>query len=228
MNDLAEIDGRLRDGLLFCKKAYDIFDIIRGGRDGISKLRLRKDKYIKKFIEEVLPIARYVQVRYSYGHRIKVKWINGNQNYDACVYLSGARVINDNIVRKQYLEVTTAIYNNSHLFREYINTQGYAFGIKGIDYDKMKKQIISKPYVQVNTEMQDDFVKIILDRICDKSEKIYPLNTKLLIHCMFDGVCLDCEWLYIINKVKESMVNVNHKFNEIVLFDSNMMHFTSI
>src|SRR5712692_7688198 len=38
---LSTFDGQLLDGLDFCRKAYDLFDQVSGGPDGIAKLRLR-------------------------------------------------------------------------------------------------------------------------------------------------------------------------------------------
>jgi hypothetical protein len=71
------------DGLDFCGKVYDLFDQVRGGPDGIAKLRLRPTKNEKRLIEELIPIARYMQARYREGHRIKVHWFSGSQPYDA-------------------------------------------------------------------------------------------------------------------------------------------------
>jgi len=43
-NELSDFDNRLMNGLVFCKKAYDLFEGIRRSPDGIARLRLRKGK----------------------------------------------------------------------------------------------------------------------------------------------------------------------------------------
>lgn len=226
MHELNEINGRLRDGLVYCRKAYAIFENIRVSNGGVKRLRLRKDKFIKKLIEEILPIARYVQIRYSHGQKIKVKWVDGSQNYDAYLLVSGPKVESLNIPRKQFLEVTTAVHENDHMARKHLNDKGYVFGVKGVSKNKNTNEIESVPHVRTNREAEDDFIDIILDRIEYKRHKVYPDNTTLLIQCMFDTPFLETEWAYIVEKIKNA--NVCHKFKEIVIFDSNFRYFATI
>ena len=89
---LADFDNHLMNGLDFCKKAYGLFEQIRRSSNGIERLRLRKGKLEKKLVEELLPIARYIQARYSHGRHMKVLWKDGTQNYDARLLSTGALV----------------------------------------------------------------------------------------------------------------------------------------
>jgi hypothetical protein len=91
---LSTFDGRLLDGLKFCKSAYDMFNQVRSGPDGISRLRMRPTKEEKRLTEELIPIARYVQTRYTVGRQIKVRWRSGSQPYDAVLLSSGSYVEN--------------------------------------------------------------------------------------------------------------------------------------
>src|ERR1019366_7780432 len=86
---LSTFDDQLLDGLEFCRKVYDLFDQVQNGPDGIAKLRLRPSKNEKRLVEELIPIARYVQARYREGRRIKVRWLSGSQPYDAILWSSG-------------------------------------------------------------------------------------------------------------------------------------------
>ncbi|HEY5073299.1 MAG TPA: hypothetical protein VII34_01300 [Pyrinomonadaceae bacterium] len=88
--DLAAIDNQLLDGLEFCTRVYDLFDRARKQPDGIARLRLRPSNIEKRLIEELIPIARYLQARYREGRRIKVRWLSGSQSYDAVLWSSGA------------------------------------------------------------------------------------------------------------------------------------------
>src|SRR5262245_206815 len=92
--DLSTFDDQLLDGLDFCKLVYELFDQVRSGPDGVAKLRLRPTKTEKRLVEELIPIAHYVQARYREGRRIKVRWCSGAQPYDAILWSTGWSVKN--------------------------------------------------------------------------------------------------------------------------------------
>src|SRR5258705_9198828 len=102
--DLSAFDGRLLNGLDFARKAYDLFEQVRKGPDGVAKLRLRPTKDEKRLIEELIPLARYVQARYSHGRRIKIRWLSGSQPYDAILLSAGGFVEQRMAPRRQYAE----------------------------------------------------------------------------------------------------------------------------
>jgi hypothetical protein len=171
MQELSEISNSLMDGLIFCRKTYKIFENIKQSKDGIEKVRLQKG-IMNKFIKEVLPIARYVQMKYSPGRKIKVKWINGYEPYDAYFLSSGFLVDIGEVSRKQFIQVTTAVHQNDYLCRQYFVEKGHSWGPKGTKYrEKKSKEIISEPYVYSNMEHADDFAGIIIERIGNKSKK---------------------------------------------------------
>jgi hypothetical protein len=135
---LADFDNHLMNGLDFCKKAYGLFEQIRRNSNGVERLRLRKGKLEKKLVEELLPIARYIQARYSHGRQMKVRWKDGTQNYDARLLSTGALVDVRLSPKSQYVEVTTAIHENDHIARSISNKNGHVghvFGVKGIQKD---------------------------------------------------------------------------------------------
>lgn len=49
--DLSAFDGRLLDGLNFCRKVYLLFEQIKAGPDGTTRLRMRPAKVEKRLIE---------------------------------------------------------------------------------------------------------------------------------------------------------------------------------
>ncbi len=215
--DLTLFTNRLMDGLDFCKKVYALFEQIRTSPDGAKRLRLRKGKTEKKLIEELIPIARYVQARYSHGRRLRVRWIDGGQQYDARLLSTGALIDKRLVPKRQYIEATTAVHENDHLFRKLINDQGYAFGVKGISLNRSTKQIVSNPHVYVNDEAKSDLAKRILARIQAKKKIEYPKGTVLLIQCFLDTLLLEDEWQDAIARIPR----VDHQFDEVFVFDSN-------
>lgn len=216
---LADFDNHLINGLDFCRRAYGLFEQIRRSSNGVERLRLRKSKLGKKLVEELLPIARYVQARYSHGRQIKVRWKDGTQNYDARLLSAGALVDVHLSPRSQYVEVTTAVHENDHIARSILNKNGCVFGVKGIQKDLQTGKYISGPYVCANRELSEDLAQKILERIKVKTKIKYPADTTLIVQCFLDTLFFEDEWDYAIQKVKDN--GVEHRFREIFLFDSN-------
>jgi len=222
---LSEINNKLKDGLIFCRKAYRILEYAQRSEEGIKAVRLQKGK-INKFIKEVLPISRYVQMKYCPGRQINVMWIDGNQSYDAYLLSSGYLVEAGEVPREQFIEVTTAVHQNDYLCRQYFVEKGHSCGPNGTKMDKKTKEIISKPYIYAYREHADDFAAIIIERIGEKSKINYPENTILLIWCQLNHIFSESEWDYMVDKVKKAQVPNN--FREKSLFDSNHRFFTTL
>jgi hypothetical protein len=216
---LKDFDNHLMDGLDFCKKVYDSFEQIRRGIDGTKRLRLRRSQLEKKLIEELIPIARYVQARYSHGRRLKVRWLSGGQQYDARLLSSGALVDNGLVPKRQFLEVTTAVHEKDHYLRRLLDEQVPTFGVKGIAWDPKTKKPISRPHAYRNTEAQADLSARIIQRIMVKNKIDYPRRTVLVIQCFLDRLILEDEWQQSIEEVRR--VSLSHRFEEVFVFDSN-------
>jgi len=220
--DLSTFDGRLLDGLDFCRKVYDLFDQVRRGPDGVAKLRLRPTKNEKRLLEELIPIARYVQARYQEGRRIKVCWCSGSQSFDAILWSSGALVEHHQAPRKLLVEVTTSVHPNEHLTRQVLHERGGSFGVKGISRNKKTGDIVSKPHVHTNDELTTDLAGQIIERLRSKSDKQYPLGTVLVVNCVPNGLILDSEWEDAIERVTKAQVHL--AFREVFLLDMVMSH----
>jgi hypothetical protein len=220
--DLSTFDGQLLDGLDFCRKAYDLFDQVQRGADGIKKLRLRPTMTEKRLVEELIPIARYVQARYREGRRIKVRWLSGSQPYDAVLWSSGGLVEHRMAPRKLFVEVTTSVHQNEHLARRLLHERGGSFGVKGISRDKKTGQIISKPHVHTKDELQADLADQIVERIKSKSAKDYPSATVLIVNCFANGLILDTEWKDAVERVTKAQTH--EAFREVFLLETTMSH----
>jgi hypothetical protein len=224
--DLSTFDGQLLDGLDFCLKVYDLFDQVRDGPDGISKLRLRPTKNEKRLIEELIPIARYVQARYREGRRIKVRWFSGSQPFDAILWSSGGLVKHRMAPRKLFVEVTTSVHQNEHLARRLLHERGGSFGVKGIWRDSQTGDIVSKPHVHINDELATDLASQILERLKSKGRKNYSPGTVLVVNCVANGIILDSEWNDAIERVTKARVHL--AFREVFLLETVMSHSTTL
>jgi hypothetical protein len=224
--DLSTFDDQLLDGLDFCRKVYDLFDQTQGAPEGVAKLRLRPTKNEKRLVEELIPIARYVQARYREGRRIKVRWLSGSQPYDGILWSSGGLVEHHMAPRKLFVEVTTSVHENDHLARRLLHEKGGSFGVKGISRVKRTGEIISKPHVHTNDELATDLASQIIERLTSKSAKPYPPGTVLIVNCFANGLILGSEWDDTIERVKKAQVHL--AFREVFLIETVMSHSTTL
>jgi hypothetical protein len=214
---LSTFDGQLLDGLDFCREAYDLFDQVLRAPDGVARLRKRQGVE-KKLIEELLPIAWYVQSRYHEGRRLKVRWFSGLQAYDAVLWSSGGWVSHGMAPRKVLLEVTGSMHPSEFLARQLLQTEGGSFGVKGILRDAKTKVVTSEPHVHNNDEIQVDLADQILERLTQKAAKSYPWNTVLIMQCFCNTLTLDTEWTDAIKRVEAAQPNI--PFREVFLIQS--------
>ena len=224
--ELSIFDGQLLDGLDFCRKVYDLFDQVMGEPDGIAKLRLRQTKTEKRLIEELIPVASYVQARYRVGRRIKVRWFSGSQPYDAILWSSGSLVEQRMAPRRLFVEVTTSVHQNEYLARRLLHERGGSFGVKGISRDKKTGNIVSKPHVHTPEELATDLAGQILERLKSKSAKGYSPGTVLIVNCVANSLIYDSEWNDAIERVTKAQVHL--AFREVFLLEMVMSHSTTL
>jgi len=223
--DLSTFDRRLLDGFNFCRKVYALFEQIKTGPDGTARLRMRPSKDEKRLIEELIPLARYVQARYREGRRIKVRWFAGSQPYDGQLLSAGAIVDKDLAPKRVFVEVTTAVHQNDYLMRQALQEQPSVFGLKGLSRDKKTRAIASEPHVFTPAERAADLADTIIARLQEKTEKGYPPNTVLIIYCVLHGVTYDNEWNDAIAQV--AAANAHHAFAEVFLIETSIAAFSA-
>jgi hypothetical protein len=219
MTELAIIDNRAIEGFNFCKKAYQAFYRIRYSPDGLSRIRMRNDNAPKKLIEEVLPIARYVQAVYCPGRRIRVRWVDGNQNYDGIAYYSGDDVTKGTQPKKMYLEVTNAMHKKDYLHRRHLHEKGHVFGYRGIKFSKSTKHVESTPIVRKGYEHITELVDLVKQRIEEKENKKYPDPCALIVQYHTDTVILYDEWEAMTTALRT--IPDRDRFREIFLMERN-------
>lgn len=118
---LSGFDGRLTDGLIFCRRVYAMFDQIRTDMGGIERLRMLASKTEKRLSEELIPLAHYIQARYREGWRLKVRWFAGTDPLDAKILGSGLLVDRGFRPKQLSVEITSAMHKNEYLVREHVN-----------------------------------------------------------------------------------------------------------
>jgi hypothetical protein len=222
--DFSTIDDQLLDGLGFCRKVYDVFDQINREPEGKSRLRLRQSKTDKRLVEELLPLARYIQARYQAGRRIKVRWLSGPQQYDAILWSSGSLVKHRDAPRKVYVEITTSVHPKEYLVRQRLDQRGGSFGVKGIHREG--KDIVSKPYVFSGGENAKDLAEQILARLREKARKAYPSATVLIVNCIPNcPILFEDEWADAVEQVRRAGPVA---FREVFLLNMLLSHATTL
>jgi hypothetical protein len=223
---LESFHNKWMHGFIFCHRAYSLFNQIRNEPDGIERLRMRKSDIEKKLIEEILPIAKYIQLKSNVGNNIKIKWVLGNQQYDAVLKHSGVYADKGVVLRDAYLEVTGIYHRNHYLAREHIQAGNPVFGLDGLVRDKKSKKIISNPNVHGNLDFVHEFGSLIIDQIETKSKKAYPSNTILLVECSLDKPYYDDEWELLVGMVEDRLKNC--PFMEVFLYDSLLERYATL
>jgi hypothetical protein len=210
------VDGVRLDGLEFCARTYEIFERVRTASGGTSDLRLRRGT-AKRIIEELLPIAAYIQSKYMAGHYFSVCWTNGNQIGDARVYQHGAVVEARSLPASYSLEVTSAMHANAHLARELLEKEGHSFGLDGISVTRTKKSrvVTSKPISNSTPDLIKAFAKIVVDEIKKKSNRPYQDGTVLVVDCNLNTIYGEDTWRELIEQLRPSLPE--GKFSEIFL-----------
>lgn len=216
INPLTKFDRELLDGLEFCALVYGLFESIREKEGGPSRFRMRPTTLEKRLLEELLPICKYVQTNYRIGRYMSVRWIDGDQTYDAELIQRGAYVSKDYYPSNGYLEVTCTMHPNEYLSRERLEKTGGCFGLNGLKRLK-NGDIESEPVGFTNDEHIKQYRDIFLKQITKKAKKTYPENTTLIVQCTMNTVYTKDEWNTFICSVKENLPP--HPFNEIYIYD---------
>jgi len=206
---LKEFSNVKIEGFEFCRKANEYFESLKNQPGGINRVRLRRERPIKKFIEEVVPLANYIRRSYLLGLILKVKWIDGDQNYDAIIYASGTRVDREKYPKKRFVEITTAIHPKEYLVREHLAKNGFAGSAKGMSRDAKTGETVSKPVVNTDNQQIGELVDQIIGVVKNKASKKYPNGTDLVIQCKADTLIYDYEWDEAVKRVLKNVPEIN-------------------
>jgi len=213
---LSALDGQLLDGLQFCAITYDLFEFVRSTQEGIERLRLRSGNTEKRLLEELLPICRYIQTYYRPGRYISVRWLNGNQSFDAELHQKGDYISKGYYEPLAYLEATCAMHENEHWIWKLLGQGRPAFAPEGIRKER-GKPVESEPVVFSNLEHVSGFAPIVSSAIQKKAKIGYPDGTSLVVVCYLNTLYMPDEWRRLIQEVESLLPAV--PFREVLVVD---------
>ncbi|OHX14224.1 hypothetical protein BI347_12460 [Chromobacterium sphagni] len=223
---IADLDGQILDGLDFCSKSYALFEKLRAEPGGIERFRMRSERgAVKRLLDEIMPICRYVQHYYRAGRYISVRWVDGSQHYDAELHQRGDYVAQGYYEKLAYLEVTSAMHPNQHWVRKMLNRGEVVYAPKGIDASR-NTPLKSEPVVFGNHEHVLNFVPIVVESIRKKSAVAYPRHTSLVIQCCLNNIYMVDDWKLLVAEVEKQVAS--SPFLEILLMDECTQRATAL
>jgi hypothetical protein len=159
-----------------------------------------RNKEIKRFIEEILPLQKYLKFRLENGMITEsIKWKNGNQSGDA--------ILNTN----EMIEITVAEHKNEYIIREHMNRGKPTFCAEGAS--KKNGITFSIPVAKSTESLISAHANMIINAINKKIKKYNQLDS-LVIFLNQDGLLEESEFLAVIDNVKEiiPLNNINNTF----------------
>lgn len=226
----ASVDGIMLDGLGFCARVYGMFNALCARPDFQTRLRKRPTKFEKRLLEELVPLARYVQLTHTRGVNVSLCWSSGRQAGEAVVRRSGLSVEHGGYQREGMLEVTQAAHKNDHLLRELLDTQGHAFSPDGIRVQGKRSDGSRTVTSDAHSYGGDEAIvrqgAIVLHAVQAKIEKPYPDHTTLIVQVTLNSLYLPDEWDDLVQRVRDHLPE--HSFEEIWLFDSSDRYYARI
>jgi hypothetical protein len=196
--NLSVFDGKLMNGLDFCRKVYDLVNDIRKSPNDIDPLGLRNGPELKKIVEKLIPLSKYIQGCYGPNQLLKVRWINGRDGHDAQVLSSGAFVDKRLSPRRRWIEITAIVHeHNPHL--------------------RLPR---SKRQLRYGGEAEANLAQKILEQVQTRGAIKHPRHTVLVIECFLSNLFLQDQWERTIAIVRERCKRPG--FSEIFVCDSNL------
>lgn len=211
---LARFNNVWFDGLQFCAAVYALFEEMRAAPGGVSQLRLRKGAY-KELIEELLPIACFLQHSYTAGRYIDVRW-RVDEPFDAELRQRGGLIDHGMFPSECHLEVTNAMHPKDFMQRKLLEQDGSAFGVEGVEWAG-KGKLKSTPYARSGDQFVRDFANLVVAEIRKKSVPTYPPRTALIVQCTTPTYFFPSEWDFMCELAIAGMPQ--HQFDQVFLCD---------
>ena len=220
--DLSALDGKVLDGLEFCSRVYDLYDLVMAQPDALERIRIRKGPVEKKLVEELFPIAHYVQRQYCAENRFQIQWSKGSQPYDAIIFSSPIMVEKGGKPERITIEVVSALHPNDHMSRRVGHEDGLSWGPRSVEKNLQTGKVKTKPIALGHLENSCELAGFIIKTLKKKIAKNYPPETVLVINCSTFGIMHDDEWTDTIRMVERT--DLHKKFREVHLVERLRNH----
>jgi hypothetical protein len=207
---LEPVDGVWLSADEFRERCFTRLLAIKGKPGGIDEMTRLSTPRAKKLSEELMPIAAYVA-----RHRdedFDIRWLGGNQGYDAEIRSATQSL-------PEHLEVTIALPENEHLYRENIAETGGSFAAAGIRRDPKTRKVVSIPVAEANSDYLRELEGLARSAVARKLMKKYPAGTSLIVQFRLDRVLLRNEFDEIVTYLRAASVDPEKRFREVILVE---------
>ena len=190
--------------LEFIKKVDTEFNkISRHKNYGYLSRERGRHRELKKFIEEILPLQKYLLYRLSNGMKADtIKWQKGNQKGDAILDTG------------EIIEITVAEHEKEYIVREHMNKGKPTFCAEGAR--KKKGVTESIPVGKSPEDRINAHTKMVEDAI-NKKLKLYDRINSLVIYLNQDGLLEKDEFNVVIKNIK-SLTFLNNKLDNVFIW----------
>jgi hypothetical protein len=213
--DLSIFEGKLMNGLDFCKKVYDVVYNIRNGPNGDEAVALRDCPQLKDLVQKLIPLSKFVQERYGPNRRLKVRWLNGIGGYDAQVLSSGAFVGKRVWPRRQWVEITAIVHDHDPRFQPPPSKRELMFEFRGSSVNASTRKMGGLPK---DGSAEAGLAQKILEQVQTNGALRHPRHTVLVIECFLSNSFFQDDWERTIALVRGCQKRPS--FSEIFVCDS--------
>ncbi len=186
----------------FVQKVDAEFKTICGDQDYGKLARARGNhREIKKFIEEILPLQKYILFRLRNGMASEtIKWMNSNQRRQS--NQKGDAILNSN----EIIEITVAEHEKEYVVREHMNKGNPTCGADGAS--KKNGVTNSVPVCKSPQDRINAHTKMLEDAINKKLEKYNRLSS-LVIYLNQDGLLMEDEFNTVIENIEGALSSID-------------------
>jgi len=189
---------------------------------------LRKGDGTKKFIDEILPLTAFLKYFERPGRRVKCRYFQDSQNYDAKIKISGDEVDKGFIAGSYFVEVTLAEEEYiEHLRRESLARYGFVFGGNNIRRIKNTRKgadlIESKPVGRDSDFPVKNAIELVKKALEKKNQKVYPTLCILVVQVEPERTLSLSEWLILTKEIKSEVNRYKFQATYIVNWSTNIV-----
>jgi hypothetical protein len=207
---LKPIDGVWLSAEEFQERCFARLLTLKGEPGGKKEMIRLSTPRAKKLSEEIMPIAAYA--RFHQDEELDIRWLGGNQGYDAEVQSPNPRL-------PQHLEVTIAVPDNEHLVREYHAEHGHSWAVAGTRRSPTTGKVESSPVAEDTMEKFRGLERLVRLAVTKKLAKNYPVSTSLIVQLRLDGCLLRDEFDDIVQNLRSMEVDPAKKFREVLVVE---------
>ncbi|MFM0647043.1 hypothetical protein PQR14_22185 [Paraburkholderia bryophila] len=229
VDSYASVDGIWLDGLEFCSRVYVMHEALMRRPDAATRLRVRPSDFEKKLLEELLPLCRYVQSTCGPGRHLSLRWLSGDQSFDAEYLQRGAVVDNRDLPPSGYIEITGAMHPNEHLLRERLESHGHAFGVDGLSATGTRRKgnrVVQSDVVSYSdTDTIAAMAALVVESIRRKAGR-YSDHTTLIVECTLNTLYMEHDWQALIAAVGQAQPD--HSFDSVFMCSASVGYIASL